>query len=52
MVCGYDTSLLADAKRGRMDVNPSTGKELQALAKQVIDQPQEVIKKVKEILGR
>ena len=46
-----DPELLAEAKKGRMDVDPSTGEELQALLKEVMDQPKEVIERVKKILG-
>ena len=46
-----DPELLAEAKKGRMDVDPSTGEELQALVKEVMDQPKEVIERVKKILG-
>ena len=47
-----DPELLAEAKKGRMDVDPSTGEELQALVKEVMDQPKEVIERVKKILGK
>jgi len=46
-----DPELLAEAKKGRMDVDPSTGEELQALVKEVMDQPKEVIQRMKKILG-
>lgn len=46
-----DPELLAEAKKGRMDVDPSTGEELQALVKEVMDQPKDVIQRVKKILG-
>lgn len=46
-----DPELLAEAKKGRMDANPSPGEELQELAKKVMDQPPEVIEKVKKLLG-
>ena len=47
-----DPKLLSEAKRGKMDVKPSTGKQVQALANEVINQPPEVIKGVLKILGR
>jgi tripartite-type tricarboxylate transporter receptor subunit TctC len=46
-----DTELLDEAKKGRMDVDPSTGEELQALAHEILDQPPDVIGRVKKILG-
>jgi len=45
-----DPELLAEAKKGRMDVDPSTGDELQGLLHGIMDQPQEVIERVKKIL--
>ena len=46
-----DPELLAEAKKGRLEVEPSTGEELEALTKEVMDQPGEVIERVKKILG-
>jgi hypothetical protein len=45
-----DPELLAEAKKGRMDVDPSTGEDLQTLLQEIIDQPREVIEQVKKIL--
>ena len=42
--------LLAEAKKSRMDVEPVTGEQLQALAKRVMNQPPAVIKRVRKIL--
>jgi len=42
--------LLAEAKKARMDVEPVTGEQLQALAKRVMNQPPAVIKRVRKIL--
>jgi hypothetical protein len=42
--------LLAEAKKGRMDVEMVTGEQLQALAQRVINQPPAVIQRVKKIL--
>ncbi|HKY07495.1 MAG TPA: tripartite tricarboxylate transporter substrate-binding protein [Candidatus Binatia bacterium] len=42
--------LLAEAKKARMDVEPVTGEQLQALAKRVMNQPPAVLKRVKKIL--
>jgi hypothetical protein len=46
-----DTELLDEAKKGRMDVDPSTGEELQALVQETLDQPPDVIGRVKRLLG-
>lgn len=45
-----DPELLAEAKKGRMDVDPSTGEEVQELATEVMNQPPEVVEGVKAIL--
>jgi tripartite-type tricarboxylate transporter receptor subunit TctC len=47
-----DPELLAEAKKGKMDMDPSTGEELQSLTKEAMDQPQEVIERAKKILGK
>ncbi len=46
-----DPELIAEAKKGRMDMDPSTGEELQALLLEIMDQPKEVIERVKKILA-
>jgi tripartite-type tricarboxylate transporter receptor subunit TctC len=46
-----DPELLAEAKKSRMDVDPSTGEELQALLNEILNQPPEVIERVKKILS-
>ena len=46
-----DPELLAEAKKGRMDMDPSTGEELQSLAIEVMSQSPEVIERAKKISG-
>jgi tripartite-type tricarboxylate transporter receptor subunit TctC len=46
-----DPELLAEAKKGKMDMAPSTGEELQALAIEVMGQAPEVIERAKKISG-
>jgi len=46
-----DPELLAEAKKGKMDVDPSTAEELQALIKEVMSQPKEVNDRVRKLLG-
>jgi tripartite-type tricarboxylate transporter receptor subunit TctC len=46
-----DPELLAEAKKGKMDMDPSTGDELQALTIEVMSQPPEVIESAKKISG-
>ena len=42
-----DPELLAEAKRKNFDITPSTGEELEALAKQVMSQPPKIVNRVK-----
>jgi tripartite-type tricarboxylate transporter receptor subunit TctC len=46
-----DEELLAEAKKGRMEVGYTSGEELEALIKEVLDQPPEVIAQARKILG-
>lgn len=45
-----DPELLAEAKRKNFDITPSTGEELESLAKLVMNQPQEVVARVKILM--
>jgi tripartite-type tricarboxylate transporter receptor subunit TctC len=45
-----DPDLLAEAKRKNFDITPSSGDELEALAKQVMSQTPEVIARVKILM--
>ncbi|HEX9662923.1 MAG TPA: tripartite tricarboxylate transporter substrate-binding protein [Candidatus Binatia bacterium] len=40
-----------EAKRSRMDIEPTSGEELEALAKDIFDAPPEVIERVKKLLA-
>jgi tripartite-type tricarboxylate transporter receptor subunit TctC len=46
-----DAELLAEAKKARMDVEYTSGEDLEALAKEVLSQPPEVIEAARKILG-
>jgi len=46
-----DPELLAEAKKTKMDVDPTSGEVLQKLANRVLDQPPEVLARVKRILS-
>ena len=46
-----DPELLAEAKKARMEVDYSSGEELEALIKDVLDQPPEVVDQAKKLLG-
>lgn len=45
-----DPELVAEAKKSRMDMDPSSGEDLQKLLNELLDQPKEVIDRVKKIL--
>jgi tripartite-type tricarboxylate transporter receptor subunit TctC len=47
-----DPQLLDEAKKGKMDVDPVSGEELQKLAERMINQPPSVIARVKKVLGQ
>jgi tripartite-type tricarboxylate transporter receptor subunit TctC len=47
-----DPELLAEAKRKNLDITPSTGEELEALAKQVMAQPPDVVARVKTLMDQ
>jgi tripartite-type tricarboxylate transporter receptor subunit TctC len=47
-----DPAFLADADKKQLEVEPIRGEELEALAKEVINQPPEVIERLKELLGK
>ena len=46
-----DPELLAEAKKARMEVDHTPGDELEALIKDVLDQPPEVVDQAKKLLG-
>jgi hypothetical protein len=46
-----DPDVVEEAKRGRMDIDPATGEELEALVKEIFDSPPEVVERVKKILA-
>ena len=46
-----DPELVAEAKKRQLDVDPSSGEELEALARDVIAQPRDVIERLKALLG-
>jgi tripartite-type tricarboxylate transporter receptor subunit TctC len=47
-----DPAFLADVKKRGLEVEPSTGEELEKLAKEVMTQPPEVIERMKKLLGK
>jgi tripartite-type tricarboxylate transporter receptor subunit TctC len=47
-----DPGFVADAKKRRLEVDPTTWQELEALAKEVIDAPPDVVQKMSKLLGK
>jgi len=47
-----DPDLLAEAAKQGWDADPTKGEELQALSKEVMTQPKEIIERMKWVLGR
>ena len=45
-----DPDLIAEVDRSRLDMEPSTGEEIQALVKELMGQKREVIERVKKLL--
>lgn len=45
-----DEALLAEAKKKKWDLDPRSGEELEALAREIMVQPPEVIERVKKVL--
>ena len=45
-----DPELLSEAEKGKMDVDPTSGEDLQALIQKVMDQPKEVVARVRKML--
>jgi tripartite-type tricarboxylate transporter receptor subunit TctC len=47
-----DPDFLVETKKKRLDMNPTTGEEVEALTKEVMSQPREVIDKLKKLMGK
>jgi len=47
-----DPALLAEAEKRRLDIDPSSGQELESLAKEVMTAPPPVVEKVKALIGK
>jgi len=46
-----DPGLIEEAKKGQMDMEHTPGEELQALMKELMNQPREVMERVKKVLA-
>ena len=47
-----DPEVIAEAKKGRMDIDTTTGEELETLVKEIFDSPPEVIERAKKLLAQ
>lgn len=47
-----DPEFLAEAKKRKLEIRPSSGEELEALAKEVIAMPPDIVERMKKVLGR
>jgi len=47
-----DEAVLADAKINKRDIEPSTAEELDRLAKEVLNQPPDIVARMKQLLGK
>jgi tripartite-type tricarboxylate transporter receptor subunit TctC len=47
-----DPALLEDAAKNKLEITPVKGEELTKIAKEVIDQPPEVVERIKKILAQ
>jgi hypothetical protein len=43
---------LAETKNKKLDIDPSSGEEVETLAKEVMSQPPEVIERLKKLMGK
>jgi tripartite-type tricarboxylate transporter receptor subunit TctC len=46
-----DAEFVAEAKKRQWEINPVSGEKLEALAKEVIHQPHDIIERMKKVLG-
>ena len=46
-----DPALLAEAEKRRLDIDPAKGEELEALAKEVMTAPPDIVERVKKMIG-
>ena len=46
-----DPGLIEEAKKGQMDMEHTPGEDLQVLMKELMNQPSEVMERVKKVLG-
>lgn len=47
-----DSEVMAEAKKGRMDIDVSNGEELEQLVKEIFDSPADIIERAKKLLAQ
>jgi tripartite-type tricarboxylate transporter receptor subunit TctC len=47
-----DRAVIEDAQKKRLEIDPTPGEELEALAKEVINQPPQVVERMRKMLGK
>jgi tripartite-type tricarboxylate transporter receptor subunit TctC len=47
-----DPALLEEAKQKKLDITPVSGEELTKIAREVIDQPADVVDRIRKILAQ
>src|SRR6266508_1168203 len=47
-----DEGALADAKKKKLEIDPTSGDELEKLASEVVSQPPEIVARVKQLLKK
>jgi tripartite-type tricarboxylate transporter receptor subunit TctC len=47
-----DPEFLAEAKKKRLDIDPTTGEEVEALTRDVMNQPPEVVERLKKMMAK
>ena len=47
-----DETVLADAVKRQLEIDPTFGEELEKLAKEVVGQPPEVVARMRQMLGK
>ena len=47
-----DPELVAEVKKSRLDMTPSTGEQIEAVVKEAMNQPPEVVTLVKKVLDQ
>jgi tripartite-type tricarboxylate transporter receptor subunit TctC len=47
-----DPDFLAETKKKKLDIDPTTGEEVEALTKEVMSQPKDVVERLKKMMGK